>query len=196
MKLFEYTLHDLKVSNLTKKTMDQDGDNPVTLITAKFDGDDLFMLFEATSLKDHHRYVDLKGGFQPARYGYSVSATFYGAKKYANGSFDEKALNDIISNCDVKVYCNCPAFYWQGMAEDDVDTAKFAFQGAKGSHIWAARHNASGNYTRGLQICKHIDSVRGFILLKKSQIISKIKSSMNESRRILYSRLRENQESL
>lgn len=177
MKLYEYVLKDLKISNLTKKELDNEGQSPVHLISAKFDDDDLFLLFEVESLKDEHKSVGLTGEFKDMKYGYSVQLYFLKAKTVlGDAKLSDATLGKIIQKCDCKVYCNCPAFYWQGMAEDDVGTAKYPFQGTKGKHFWADKHAASGNYSKGVQICKHIECVRDWMMDTKNnqKVISKV----------------------
>jgi len=70
-------------------------------------------------------------------------------------------LRDVIDECDVVVHCDCPAFYYQGIQQDDSlnNNARYRFQGTSGNHKWSLLHSMSGGKT-GRALCKHLQSVK------------------------------------
>jgi len=66
-------------------------------------------------------------------------------------------LKDFINDGMSRVFCNCPAFYYQGHWEDmaETDSVIFPFPGPRGDGVWRQRH-ASGLKIPEIRICKHI----------------------------------------
>lgn len=90
-------------------------------------------------------------------------------KNYLNASTLKTKLNKIINNCDVVVHCDCPAFYYQGMQQDD-DTngnARYKFQGTSGEHKWSLIHSKAGGST-GRALCKHLQAVKDWLKIKNA----------------------------
>jgi hypothetical protein len=89
-------------------------------------------------------------------------------------------LEAVFNQCKIRVYCNCPAFYWQGHSEDIAKRGglMMKYMGAKGNGIWRNRHVASGGLAHGLvRVCKHLyqctEEIDGMIV----QIIAKMSVS-------------------
>ena len=96
--------------------------------------------------------------------GYAVQLHFYNIaniipKNFETLPYSQQAqiLQTVFDKADVKVQCDCGAFYWQGMFEEDdkKDNTYSPFTGQQGKDIWANRHDSSGN-VRGQQLCKHL----------------------------------------
>ena len=68
-----------------------------------------------------------------------------------------KIVRSYLEDGNARVWCSCPAFYYQGHYEDmaKLDAVVFPFRGPKGDGIWHARH-APGLTQPGISICKHI----------------------------------------
>jgi hypothetical protein len=66
-------------------------------------------------------------------------------------------VRDYIDHGLVKVWCSCPAYFFQSHWEDmdSHDSSVFPFPGPKGKGIWHARH-ADGLLQPGISMCKHI----------------------------------------
>jgi hypothetical protein len=169
-RLKEYTLNQMGVSNITYKAMEKYGLGAHFLVKADENGKgQLDLIFGVQSSKDDNKHVDLKGNPQPfLKREYVVRLTFLNiyhvVPKNWRQEGEEKLkqyLSQIIKNCVVKVACDCPAFYWQGMHEGDdkAKTSYFDFIGTKGTGLWNNRHAASGGVNIGQQMCKHIYNV-------------------------------------
>ena len=88
-------------------------------------------------------------------------------------------LYKVFKDCDVKVHCDCPAFYYQGMQQDD-DTngnARYKFQGTSGSHAWTLIHSDAGGKT-GKALCKHLNAVRAWLKIKQN--VEKVADKLEE----------------
>ena len=158
--LFEFTLMDMDISGVTRKAIEKDGLGKLRLINANVYGDDLELLFEMESSHDAPKHVDMQGKEKPGlKYGYACGIRFLKATKVLkkDEKFDEDNLKKVFDKCDVQVHCDCPAFYWQGMHQDDSanKTAKYKFQGTPGNHKWTLIHADKGGKT-GQALCKHL----------------------------------------
>lgn len=74
----------------------------------------------------------------------------------------ERAVEEMIWNCPVKIYSNDPSFYYQGVWEDlaKVDGTIFDFPGPTGTGVWHNRHQASGGLANpNIRITKHIAQI-------------------------------------
>lgn len=164
MKLFEYTLAQMTTSDITQKSIDKNGTGHVILVSASASDIELTFVFGVESSTNENKHVGPQG--QPLPFltrEYAVRFTWTGINKIvpkgwtSQGTESAKQyINQIIKNCDVKVSCDCPAFYWQGMWEDDSEkkTSYFNFAGTKGTGMWSARHQDAGA-VKGQQMCKH-----------------------------------------
>jgi len=89
----------------------------------------------------------------------------------------ERAVQEMIWKCPVKVYSNDPSFYYQGVWEDlaKVDGTVFDFPGPTGTGFWHNRHQASGGLTNpNIRITKHM-----------AQIIQHIRSYIPEITKVM-----------
>lgn len=167
MTLREYTLSQMNVSGITSSAIEKDGIRDPFLIKAVASGDKLQLFFEVQSSHDDNRHVNVYGQAQPfLRHGYSVSLAFYQINRYVPSTWLQEGmqkaaqyLKTIIAKCDIKVGCDCPAFYWQGMWEGDdkKKTDYMDFAGTHGKGLWNGRHAERGGKI-GQQMCKHIYS--------------------------------------
>ena len=89
------------------------------------------------------------------------SATDYLGDLQTLASFNDaeraSLVRDYIDHGLARVWCNCPAYYYQSHWEamDAHGSAVFPFPGPRGKGIWKARH-APGLTQSGISICKHI----------------------------------------
>ena len=128
--------------------------------------------------------MDLTGKTQVfLKRGYSVTIQFTNTDNYLSPTNINKdavaqQFNSVIQNCDAKVYCDCPAFYWQGMAEKDAKQGDsyFGFRGQHGTGYWNNLHNVNGP-----QACKHIWSAIYFVNTEQKQICDKLASKVVNS---------------
>jgi len=83
-------------------------------------------------------------------------------------------LRDFLENGQTRVFCNCGAFYYQGMWEDmaQTDSVVFPFPGPEGRGIWRARH-AKGLKIPEVRICKHIAAAIHYIFNKNLRTIER-----------------------
>lgn len=183
MTLREYKLQQLGVSGITQKSIDKDGVQNAVLIQARVSDDSLDLLYEVPSSHGKSSHVNVYGQAQPfLTHGYSVQLSFFGTSKIVPKNWTaqgkeaaRQCLKQIIDNADVKVGCDCPAFYWQGMWEGDdaKKTDYLDFAGSKGSGLWQARHADSGADI-GQQMCKHIYSASNSASQNLDQILDKL----------------------
>lgn len=159
MKLYEFVLDDMGISEVTQNAMEKDGVGKVHFIKAIVENNALEILIEVESSHDKARHVDLKGNEKTALgYGYVVIVRFEKIDEVLKGDpLSRKNIQEVMDVCEVKVHCDCPAFYWQGMHQDDSanNTAKYKFQGTGGKHLWTMIHADAGGKT-GQALCKHL----------------------------------------
>ncbi|MCF0125014.1 MAG: hypothetical protein HUJ68_04540 [Clostridia bacterium] len=181
--LKEHKLSQFDTSKITDKAISEYGLNEAQLINATFGNNNITLQFEVQSTGDN-THVDLTGKTQVfLKRGYSVTIQFINTQNYISPSNIDKntiaqQFNNIVKNCDAKVYCDCPAFYWQGMAEKDAKQGDsyFGFKGQRGTGEWNQRHNVNGP-----QACKHIWSAIYFINTEQKQICNKLLSNIVDS---------------
>jgi hypothetical protein len=181
--LHEHKLSQFDTSKITDKSISQYGLNDAHLIDASFGKDSITIQFEVESTGDN-THVDLTGKTQVfLKRGYSVTIQFTNTDNYlsptnVNKDAIAQQFNSVIQNCDAKVYCDCPAFYWQGMAEKDAKQGDsyFGFRGQHGTGYWNKLHNVNGP-----QACKHIWSAIYFINTEQKQICDKLASKVVNS---------------
>lgn len=182
-KLSEHKLSQFDTSKITDKSISEYGLNEAKLIDASFGKDSITIQFEVESTGDN-THVDLTGKTQVfLKRGYSVTIQFTKTDNYLsptniNKNAIAQQFNSIIQNCDAKVYCDCPAFYWQGMAEKDAKQGDsyFGFRGQHGTGYWNNLHNVNGP-----QACKHIWSAIYFVNTEQKQICDKLTSKVVNS---------------
>lgn len=181
--LHEHKLSQFDTSKITDKSISENGLNEAKLIDASFGKDSITLQFEVDSTGDN-THVDLTGKTQVfLKRGYSVTIQFLKTDNYlsptnVNKDAIAQQFNSVIQNCDAKVYCDCPAFYWQGMAEKDAKQGDsyFGFRGQHGTGYWNNLHNV-----KGPQACKHIWSAIYFVNTEQKQICDKLASKIVNS---------------
>lgn len=181
--LHEHKLSQFDTSKITDKSISEYGLNEAKLIDASFGKDSITIQFEVESTGDN-THVDLTGKTQVfLKRGYSVTIQFINTDNYLSPTNINKdavaqQFNSVIQNCDAKVYCDCPAFYWQGMAEKDAKQGDsyFGFRGQHGTGYWNNLHNVNGP-----QACKHIWSAIYFVNTEQKQICDKLASKVVNS---------------
>lgn len=181
--LHEHKLSQFDTSKITDKSISEYGLNEAKLIDASFGKDSITIQFEVESTGDNI-HVDLTGKTQVfLKRGYSVTIQFTNTDNYLSPTNINKdaiaqQFNSVIQNCDAKVYCDCPAFYWQGMAEKDAKQGDsyFGFRGQHGTGYWNNLHNVNGP-----QACKHIWSAIYFVNTEQKQICDKLASKVVNS---------------
>ena len=179
----EHKLSQFDTSKITDKSISEHGLNEAKLIDASFGKDSITIQFEVESTGDN-THVDLTGKTQVfLKRGYSVTIQFTKTDNYLSPTNINKdaiaqQFNSVIQNCDAKVYCDCPAFYWQGMAEKDAKQGDsyFGFRGQHGTGYWNNLHNVNGP-----QACKHIWSAIYFVNTEQKQICDKLASKVVNS---------------
>lgn len=184
MKLCEYMLDQMNISGITNRAISNYGLGQSWLISASISNDQLQLMYEVQSSRDDNKHVDLKGNFQDfLKNGYSVRFEFYEIDEILPQDWrsrNEQEVSQYIKNildvCDCKVHCDCPAFYWQGMQEEDSKkkTSYFNFSGTPGRDIWQSKHRESGGFTSGQQICKHIFNVKHDLLYDNDNMVKEI----------------------
>ena len=186
IRLHEHKLSQFDTSKITDKAISEYGLNEAKLINASFGNDSITIQFEVDSTGDN-THVDLTGKTQVfLKRGYSVTIQFTGTKNYLsptniNQNGIAQQFNSVIQNCDAKVYCDCPAFYWQGMAEKDAKQGDsyFGFKGQHGTGYWNELHGV-----KGPQACKHIWSAIYFVNTEQKQICDKLLSHVVDSSKV------------
>lgn len=191
MKLKETVLDDFKISGITQKAIDEKGVHTPLLINTRIYDTDLELLFEVQSSSDEpHKVVDLQGKFKQVSRGYTSVLRFLKFTDWLDGEeLTPEYLKEIFDVCDVTVHCDCPSFYYQGMAQDNAlnGNSRWDFYGKKGDHIWTLRHSREGG-TTGRALCKHLDTVKKWVfekenLKKLSNEIAKVYKKKTESRK-------------
>lgn len=185
-RLKEYTINQMGVSGITWGAMEKYGLGNYFLVNASEDAQSngkLSLMFAVQSSKNDNKHVDLRGHPQPfLTREYNVRLTFENIYRIVPKDWKQQGLmkakqfiSQIFKNCDVKVACDCPAFYWQGMHEGDdkAKTAYFNFVGTHGTGKWNARHAATGGKI-GQQMCKHIWNVAHELGKSIPDIVSKL----------------------
>jgi len=198
MTLREYTLNQMSISGITMGAMNKYGLGGAFLVSASENGKQLDLVIGVQSSKNENKHVDLKGNPQPfLKREYVVRLSFLNIDKILPKDWKTQGLqkgqqymSQIFKNCDVKVSCDCPAFYWQGMHEGDdyKKTSYFDFIGTHGKGTWQARHaNAGGKI--GQQMCKHIwnaaSNLKNFI----PEILQKLGCQKNPQQPVKESKL-------
>ena len=171
MKLLETVIDDFNISEITANAIKDKGLGAVALINTLLDEKamTLELLFEVKSSVDDPHHVDMKGKERKGlKYGYSVIIKFFNLKpEHIEGlkEGDEEALFDVIVDCDAKVHCDDPSFYWQSGHERNhkKKNARYDFQGTPGQGIWAERHAMAGGKD-GSRLCKHLYAAREWLI--------------------------------
>ena len=165
-RLSEEKLHQFKISNITRKAKEK-GEKPTPkLISATYCKSKKYLelLFEVESFELDNKHVNLQGKKVPLSSGYAVLLRYEDIPEDFDIK-DKDSVVDIIASLDVKVHCDCPAFYWQGMYEsDDIeDNARYKFSSTRGTGVWDLRH-AAENGEPGKALCKHLSVVQDWLL--------------------------------
>ena len=184
MKLLETKLDDFNISDITKKAIEKNGLGAVTFINAKVNQNNktVELLFEGDSSVGDPKHVDMKGKVNDKlKHGYSSVVNFVDVtdemfKGLAEG--DEETFMDVLTDCDAKVHCDDPSFYWQGAHEEDSKkkNTRFGFQGTKGSGMWTLMHKEAGG-KEGERLCKHLYAVKEFIIKNSAGLAKRIGKS-------------------
>jgi hypothetical protein len=68
------------------------------------------------------------------------------------------AIKDYITTAQVRTWCNCGAYLYQGHHERNAgaDSSVFPFTAPKGKGIWQAKHNPGLRLSPKVSVCKHI----------------------------------------
>ena len=173
------------ISNLTASHLDQRMNDPeanshVELIEAKWKVHDneVVVFFYCSPTYGGQKVLTpsaapYQGSFYNVVFQFEGVETFLGSidefsKK--NESDREKAIEDMMWNCPVKVYSNDPSFYYQGNWEDlaKVDGVVFDFPGPTGTGYWHNRHASAGGLANpNIRITKHmaqiVEHLRSFV---------------------------------
>lgn len=182
MKLNELTIPDLSkssLSNITSKALTiryNDGDSHIELDSAHINLKKGFMelTFSVNSTFGNTSYIAATDVPHDKDGVYSVVLRFYGITNYIKKDFGslplsqmQKALEQVIQNCDVKFYSDDPSYFYQAAWEDGekANIAIYKFPGEKGDGTWHDRHAQSGGLQNSyVHLTKHM-----------GQIISQIK---------------------
>lgn len=188
--LQEFVISDFNISGITQKAIDKDGLGQVKLINATVFGQDLELLFEVGSSHNEPVHVDMHGKQNPnLKYGYAAVLRFLEMKKVIKEKpLGKGNIDAVFRKCDVQVHCDCPAFYWQGIHQDDSSnhTAKYKFQGKPGNHAWTMRHANAGG-TTGQALCKHLYAVTEWLFKHEEDVMEKLQLKDEEnSKRIVH----------
>jgi hypothetical protein len=165
MQLLEFTLDELHTSGITNKAIQKDGTGKCVLKKAILNYPNSFhLMFEVDSSHGQTTHFAPNGQtLAGMSHGYEVHLHFINISNIIPPDFmklqysqQEQILKQVFDKADVQIDCDCGAFYWQGMEEEDdkKNTAFYGFTGHPGTGEWMSRHNASGNKP-GQQICKH-----------------------------------------
>lgn len=182
MKLLETKIEDFNLSQITKDSIDKKGLGKTLLINTILDEKykTLELLFEVKSSVNDPHHVDMKGKERKGlKFGYSVIIKFFGlTPEHIKGlkKADEEALVDVIIDCDAKVHCDDPSFYWQAGQERNhkKKNARYDFQGTPGKGIWAQRHALAGGKD-GERLCKHLYAAREWLIDNTASVVRVIK---------------------
>ncbi len=167
MRVFETKLHQFKISGITRNAKEKVGNDKPTpkLISAiyKKSAKTLELLFEVQSFSGKNKHSTMTGQMRELPSGYAVVLRFENLENPDLNSVD--GVTDIFATKDVKVHCDCPAFYWQGMYESDdlENNTKYKFASTRGHGEWDLRHAEAGG-TPGEAFCKHLSVVQDWIL--------------------------------
>ncbi len=190
MTLREYTLNQMNISGITMAAISKNGLGNVSLVSASEDGKKLSLIIGVQSSVNDNKHVDLKGNPQPfLKREYAVRLEFININKVVPNNWTQQNdqtiaqyLQQIYNKCDVKIACDCPSFYWQGMHEGDAEkkTSYFDFMGTHGKGIWNARHAGAGGNI-GQQMCKHVYNASKNLVNLSSEIIQQIKKTPQQN---------------
>ena len=190
MKLYEFVVEDMAISDVTKKSIEKNGTGQVHFVKAIVENNALELLIEVESSHKTATHVDMKGNQKAAfGYGYACIVRFEDIDKALHGEkLSRSNIQDVLDTCDVKVHCDCPAFYWQGMHQDDSanNTARYKFQGTGGAHKWTMIHVDAHGKT-GKALCKHLYAALEWLKINKGVIEDYLK--LQELKQIRYKKL-------
>lgn len=188
MTLNEITLRDLNtngVSNITYKAYNDrmKSDNNLALldsVTFANNGEDVRCTFsvEGSSPSIQNDYTDYKPGF------YTVMIQFIGGVKYFSNALNRESISNawdqMVQNCDIKVFSDDPSFYYQGFWEDldNLNMTIFPYNGPNSDGIWTERHGTSGGnlVIPEIRVTKHLKQIMDHIWDYKEQVISLVSS--------------------
>lgn len=167
MRIDETRLHQFRISNITRKAKTSAESIPhPKLISAILSKKNKYLelLFEVESFTGENKHVTLQGKESPIHSGYACILRFDNVDPETDLS-NQDAVLDLVTGLDVKVHCDCPAFYWQGMYESDdlEDNTRYKFSSTRGTGEWDLRH-ASEDGDPGKALCKHLSVIQDWIL--------------------------------
>jgi hypothetical protein len=191
-RLFEVSLDNMQTSGITNKSIQKNGTGRVQFIKAILNGNQsLHLLYEVESSHDDNKHFSVNGQLmQGLQHGYAVQLHFTNIDTIVPFNFltlsfsaQQQILQAVFDKADVKVQCDCGAFYWQGFNEQDdkKGTSYLPFTGTPGEDTWAIKHDASGAPPRGQIICKHLWAVKETIDQDIPVILKYLGSGQNVS---------------
>jgi hypothetical protein len=174
----------LNISPITSNAISNKGLGGITFKSATLKYPDLLQidcLVESSDGNGNEKHFSNNGDSLVFSGGYRVSIQFVNFGSIAPPNLLSLPLSqqiiyikNIFDKADVKVDCDCGAFYWQGTHElldrNPPEAAKNQFTGQQGRGIWDLRHNTKN------RICKHIYHV----LEEIESYIPKILKSINK----------------
>jgi hypothetical protein len=154
----------LNISPVTSNAINKHGLGDISFKSASIKYPDsltMNFLVESSHGKGNETHFSGNGDELAFSSGYKVIIQFINFGKYAPTNFLSLPLSqqiiyikDIFDKADIKVSCDCGAFYWQGTSElldrRPPDANYTGFTGQFGKGIWDTIHNTKN------RICKHI----------------------------------------
>lgn len=158
--LRELKKENFNISPITKTALENREKNQIILRSAKL-SKDLLLTFNVNASNG------IATTFSPSsiksRIGsyYAVNILFEDIDKYLPPEILDLAynkqltfFNEAFEQTEIKVSCNCGAWYWQGMSENiDKDSNFKGFKGNPGTGYWKSLHDTKN------AVCKHIYAV-------------------------------------
>lgn len=163
---------NLTAMHLDRRVTDPEANSHVELIEAKWkvDENEVIIFFYVSPTYNSHTVLTpsarpYEGSFYNVVFQFIGVEPFLGTLEQYTGSNEgarEKAMQNMVWNCAVKVYSNDPSFYYQASWEDlaKVDGAVFPFPGPTGTGYWHDKHVASGGLSNpNIHITKHMANI-------------------------------------
>lgn len=148
------------ISSITRNALENRDKNQIILRTAKLEKD-LLLTFNVNASNGIATTFSPSGVKMRTGSYYAVNILFEDIEKYLPPDILSLAYSqqitffqEAINQTEVKVSCNCGAWYYQGMSEEMKKEANFkGFKGTPGTGYWASLHNTKN------AVCKHIYAV-------------------------------------
>jgi hypothetical protein len=182
--LQELQRQQLNISPFTQNAIDKNGLGKINFRSAEMKyPDSLTLSFTVASSEGRGHEKHFTGNGQSIGFtgGYRVKIQFVNFGNFAPPNLLSLPLSqqviylkDIFDKADIKVSCDCGAWYWQGTSElldrNPPEANYTGFTGQYGKGIWDTIHNTKN------RICKHIHTV----LENLESFIPKILKSINK----------------